>query len=122
MCRSGYGSWEEIPLHKLTRTRQTLERRAATLRTLLTHSTSEDKLLKAAERVRDARIQVLRARIGEMPSVLLTPQQHKQIAKLGDQIELLRATTAMVILAEFRIARRKASDDSRLQTDPLFAQ
>ena len=109
-------------MHKLTRTRQTLVKRAATLRTLLTHSTSEDKLLKAAERVRDARIQVLRARIGEMPSVLLTPQQQKQIAKLGDQIELLRATTAMVILAEFRIARRKASDDSRLQTDPLSAQ
>ena len=101
-----------MPLHKLTRTKLTLAKRTATLRTLLTQSASEYKLLKAAGRVRDARIQVLRATIGEMPSVIRTSGQNRRIAKLGDQIESLRATTPMAILAEFRLARPKASDDS----------
>ena len=90
----------------------TLEKKAAALRTLLTQSASEYKLLKAAERVRDARIQVLRATIGNMPSVIRTPQQNRRIAKLGGQIESIRATTPMAILAELRLARQKAGDGS----------
>jgi hypothetical protein len=92
---------------------QTLEKRAATLRTLLSQNAREHKLLKAAERVRDARIQVLRAKIGEMPSVIRTPQQISRIAKLGGQIESLVAITPMTILDEFRrIVRPKAYDVS----------
>ena len=90
----------------------TLEKRTAALRTLLIQGASEYRLLKAAGRVRDARIQVLRARIGEMPSPIRTPQQNRRIPKLAGQIETLRATTPMAILAEFRLARPKASDDS----------
>ena len=90
----------------------TLEKRAAALRTLLTQSASEYKLLNAAERVRDARIQVLRATIGEMPSVIRTSEQNRRITKLDGQIESLHATTPMAILAEFHLARLKVSDDS----------
>jgi hypothetical protein len=89
-------------VHKLPRTQLTLKKRDATLRTLLSQAASEYKLKKAALRVRDARIQVLRAKIGEMPSVLLTALQKRRIAKLSGQIELLQAATAMEILAQFR--------------------
>src|SRR5688572_8370969 len=106
-----HGNWREMPLHKLPRTKLTLEKREASLRTLLTQSASEYKLLKAAERVRDARIQVLRATIGEIPSFTRTPQQNKRIAKLGSKVELLLATTPMAILNEFRrMALPKASE------------
>ena len=90
----------------------TFEKRAAVLRTLLTQSASEYKLLKAAARVRDARIQVLRATIGEMPSVIRTPEQNRRITKLDGQVESLRVTTPMAILAEFRLALQKASNES----------
>ena len=100
-------------MHKLPRTKLTLEKRAAALRTLLTQSASERKLLKAAHRVRDARIQVPRAMIGEMPSFTRMPQENRRIAKLGGKIESLLATTPMTILDEFRqMARPKASDVS----------
>ena len=69
---------------------------------MLRQTASEYQLQKAAVRVREARIQVLRAQIGEMPSVLLTAPQKKRIAKLSSQIESLRATTPMEILAEFQ--------------------
>jgi hypothetical protein len=89
-----------------------LEKRAATLRTLLTQGASEYKPLKAAERVRNARIQVLRATIGAIPSVLRGPQQSRRIAKLAGQIESLRATSPMAILAEFQLSQQKASDEA----------
>ncbi|MBI5758906.1 MAG: hypothetical protein HZA46_10355 [Planctomycetales bacterium] len=89
-------------MHKLARTELTLKKRADTLSTLLRQTASEYQLYKAAGKVRDARIRVLGAKIGEMPSVLLTAQQKKRIAKLSNQIDLLRATTPMEILTEFR--------------------
>src|SRR5580692_8730233 len=89
-------------MHKLPRTMLTLKKRTNTLCTLLRQAASEYQLNKAAERVRDARIRVLRAKIGEMPSVLLTAQQKRRIAKHSDQIESLLATTPMEILSEFR--------------------
>jgi hypothetical protein len=99
-------------VHKLPRTIRTLEKKTSTLRTLLTHGASEDKLLKAAERVQVARIQVLQAKIGTMPSVLLTLPQHKRIAKIGGKIEALRAATPVEILAEFRLAQPPEFQDS----------
>ena len=98
-------------MHKLPRTKMTLEKRVATLRAMLAKSASDTRLLKAAERVRDARIQVLRATIGEMPSVKLTPHQHRRIAKLEGQIEVLRETLPIAILAEFREERPTEIDE-----------
>ncbi|HEY2840439.1 MAG TPA: hypothetical protein VGJ26_14885, partial [Pirellulales bacterium] len=98
-------------MQKLPRTKLTLEKRAETLRTLLSKTASEYKFLKAAGRVRDARIQVLRAKIGEMPSVKLTAQQKKRIVKLSGRIESLRATTPMEILTEFRRMLPNAGDE-----------
>jgi predicted nucleic acid-binding Zn-ribbon protein len=99
-------------MRKLSRTVLTLKKRADTLSTLLRQAASEYQLFKAAEKVRDARIRVLRAKIGEMPSVLLTAQQKRRIAKLSDQIESLRATTPMEILTEFRRMLKNADEDS----------
>jgi hypothetical protein len=99
-------------MHKLPRTMLTLKKRTDTLGTLLCQAASEYQLNKAAEKVRDARIRVLRAKIGEMPSVLLTAQQKRRIAKLSDQIESLLATTPMEILSEFRRMFPKAHEES----------
>jgi hypothetical protein len=55
---------------------------------------------------------VLRAKIGEMPSVLLTAQQKRRIAKLSGQIESLRTTTPMEILTEFRRMLPEVREDS----------
>jgi hypothetical protein len=99
-------------MHKLPRTTLTLKKRADTLRTLLRQAASQYQLNKAAGKVRDARIQVLRAKIGEMPSVVLTAQQKRRSAKLSDQIESLRATTPMEILSEFRRMLPKTHGDS----------
>ena len=99
-------------MRKLPRTMLTLKKRDDTLRTLLRQAASEYQLNKAAGKVRDARIRVLRAKIGEMPSVLLTAQQKRRIAKLSDQIESLCATTPMEILSEFRQMHKSAHEDS----------
>ena len=99
-------------MHKLPRTMLTLKKRTDTLCTLLCQAASEYQLNKAAERVRDARIRVLKAKIGEMPSVLLTAQQKRRIAKLSDQIESLLATRPMEILSEFRRMFPKAHEES----------
>ncbi len=80
----------------------TKAKREATLRTLVAQSASELRLLKAAARVRNARIQVLRARIGEMPSVIRTPEQDRRVAILERQVESLRATAPTRILDEFQ--------------------
>jgi predicted nucleic acid-binding Zn-ribbon protein len=80
----------------------TLKKRTDTLRNLLCQTASEYQLHKAATKVRDARIQVLRARIGELSPALFTARQNKRIAKISDQIESLLATTPVEILTEFR--------------------
>lgn len=81
----------------------TRTKREATLRTLVAQHASESRLLKAAIKVRDARIQVLRAKIGEMPTVIRTPEQNRRVAILERQVESLRATTPTSILDEFQI-------------------
>jgi hypothetical protein len=99
-------------MRKLPRTMLTLKKRTDTLCTLICQGASEYQLTKAAQKVRDARIRVLRAKIGEMPSVLLTAQQKRRIAKLSDQVESLLATTPMDFLNEFRRMFPKAHEDS----------
>ena len=91
-------------MHKLPRTKRTLEKRAASLRSLLKQNASETKLLKAAEKARVAKVQVLRATIGEMPSPIRTPAQNRRIAKLEVQMDALCALTLPEILAQFRPA------------------
>jgi hypothetical protein len=90
----------------------TLKKRADTLRTLLRQGASERNLHKAAGKVRDARIQVQQAKIGEMPSVLLTTQQKRRIAKLSAQIESLRKTTPTEILIEFKRVPPEAAPEN----------
>jgi hypothetical protein len=80
----------------------TLAKREATLRTLLTRNASEPRLLNAAAKVRYARIQVLRARIGQMPSVVRTREHARRVARLEAQIGSLLVTTPLSIIAEFR--------------------
>ena len=84
----------------------TLAKREATLRALLNRNASDYKLILAAQRMRDAKAQVLRARIGAMPSVIRTPQQNQRVAMLEAQIASLLATTPKAILLEFRKLRR----------------
>jgi hypothetical protein len=94
-------------LHKVTRTALTLEKRMATLRALLARGANEYRLLKAAAKVRDARIRVLRAKAGTVPSVLRTADQNQRAAaRLDAAIEVLRATPPAAILAEFQAVDR----------------
>lgn len=74
----------------------------ARLRALLNKGASDARLLRAATRVRDARIQVLRATIGEMPTPIRTPDDDRRVAQLQAEIDLLSATPEVEILAEFR--------------------
>ena len=80
----------------------TVAKREASLRAMLNKNASESRLLKGAEAVRCARIQVLRARIGEIPLLTPTHRHDRRIAKLNGQIELLLTTNPLSILAEFR--------------------
>jgi hypothetical protein len=80
----------------------TLAKREATLRTLLIKHASDARLLKAAERVRCARMQVLRARIGEIPQFENTHEHDNRLTKLEKQIESLQATHPLAIVREFR--------------------
>src|SRR5262245_5489381 len=80
---------EGKPMRKLPRAILTLKKRSDTLRTLLRQAENEYRVYKATERVREAKIQVLKAQIGEMSSVLLTALQRKRITKISLQIESL---------------------------------
>ena len=99
-------------MHKLPRSTLTLEKRAATLRTMLTQSATEYQLIKAAGRVREARVQLLSAKIGTMPSVLPTPAENRRIAKLECQIAALNEIAPDAILAEFQRTQLKVNYDS----------
>jgi hypothetical protein len=88
-------------MQKLPRTRLTLQKRTDTLRNLIRQRASQYQLCKAAIKVRDAQIQVLRARIGELSPALFTARYNKRIAVLNGKIELLQATSPTELLAEF---------------------
>jgi hypothetical protein len=79
------------------------------LHTLLGKGANETKLLKAAEVVRDARIQVLRARLGELP-LAETPEQQRRTARLDAQIKSLHATTPAAVLTEFTSKKPKENE------------
>lgn len=89
-------------MHKRLRTVQTLKKRTDTLRTLIRRSASEYQILKAAVKLREAHIRVLNAQIGEIPSVLTTPEQTRRVAKLKKEIELLESTPPLDYVAEIR--------------------
>ncbi len=108
-------------MQKLPRTKLTLKKRADTLRTLIRQAASDHKLQKAALRVRDARIQVLRAKIGELSPTLFTARQNRRIEKLRGQIESLLAVTPEAILTEFRRALPKTVDKSVCRESRRFS-
>ena len=89
-------------MHKLERTLLTLSRRAATLGNLLRQETNEYQTAKAAERWHEARIRVLRAKIGEFPSPLVTPANQITIQKIEAEIESFLAMNLPMILADFQ--------------------
>jgi hypothetical protein len=88
---------------KLPRTIETLRKRSATLQGLLARGADEAKLLKAAERVRNARIQVVRAQMGLVP-VADSPKRDRQLKNLRATIDATVAMSAAAILAEFKRA------------------
>lgn len=100
----------EPPVHKLPRTVLTLKKRMATLRAVLNKGASDQKLLRAAARLRDARAQVLRATIGEMPTPIRTPDDDRRVARLQAQIDSLTATPEVEILAEFLRPHTKSKE------------
>ena len=89
-------------MKKLPRTMQTVQKRTDTLRNLLRRSAGEQQLMEAARRLRQARINVLRAKIGELSPALFTSKLDKRIERLSEKVELLRATEPQTILNEFR--------------------
>lgn len=89
-------------MHKRLRTVQILKKRTDTLRTLIRRNASEYQILKAAVKLREARIRVVHAQIGEMPSVLTTPEQTRRVAKLVKEIESLQSTPSLDFVAEIR--------------------
>jgi hypothetical protein len=61
-------------MDKRLRTVQTLKKRTDTLRTSIRRNAREHQTLKAAVILREARLHVIDAQIGEMPFVLTTPE------------------------------------------------
>jgi hypothetical protein len=84
-----------------TKKRQTQSRKEETLRRLIKLGASEDKLIAAAEEVRAARIRTFRASLAKLPSGgrIVTVES----AKIEFQIEVIMATSAHAILAEFYV-------------------
>jgi hypothetical protein len=101
----------ELRMKKLPRTILTLQKRTDTLRNLLRRSAGEQRLLDAARRMREAKIQVLRATIGELSPALFTLRRHKRIEELCAEIGVLRATAPHDILNEFRGTLAMSLDD-----------
>jgi hypothetical protein len=92
----------DFAMHKRLRTVQILKKRTDTLRTLIRRNASEYQILKAAVKLREARIRVVHAQIGEMPSVLTTPEQTRRVAKLVKEIESLESTPPLDFVAKLR--------------------
>lgn len=92
----------DFAMHKRLRTVLILKKRTDTLRTLIRRNASEYQILKAAVRLREARIRVVNAQIGEMPSVLTTPKQTRRVANLVKEIEALESTPPLDFVAKIR--------------------
>jgi hypothetical protein len=99
---SPVGTEGDFAMHKRLRTVQILKKRTDTLRTLIRRSASEYQILKAALKLREARIRAVNAQIGEMPFVLTTPEQTRRVANLVKEIESLEATPPLDFVAEIR--------------------
>ena len=76
-----------------------LARKEATLRRLIEHAASREKLLKAATEVRDGRIQVLRVKQRQNPE--RTPEERAVFLNDENKINSLKLVTAESVLAEF---------------------
>lgn len=96
-------------MHKRLRTVRIVQKRTDTLRTLLRRGATEYQLLKAAVKLREARIRALSAQMGEAPKVLVTPEHARRVARLQNEIESLHATPPSALIAEIRA--KLASED-----------
>ncbi|GAB5406714.1 MAG: hypothetical protein Aurels2KO_49450 [Aureliella sp.] len=81
-----------------TKKKRIPSRKEAALRRLIDAKAPIDKLIAAAEQVRDARIRVLRVR---RSLIAPTEDADLQYAKVDSQIETIRDTPATSILQEF---------------------
>jgi hypothetical protein len=81
-----------------TKKKQILARKEQKLRCLLEQSADLQKLITAAEGIRDARIRVLRAKRATIP-----PEGTAQVAfdRIDQEIDCLLSTAPQIILAEF---------------------
>lgn len=81
-----------------TKKKQILARKEATLQRLIDANAAADKLITAAEEVRDARIRVMRA---QRSTLVPKGDADTQYAKIDAKIDTLSNTSAATILSEF---------------------
>jgi hypothetical protein len=84
-----------VPFHM--KKRYALAAKEQRLRRLLQSGTAEEKVVRAAEAVRAARVRVLRAVRAQIPA---NGKNDSQIAKLDDKISAVLALPIAAILAE----------------------
>ena len=94
VCRTGMASY--IAHH--TKKKRILARKDADLQRLINSHTPADKLVAAAEVVRDARIRVLKVR---RAFIVTGSDAASQYAKIDAKIKRVAETTATAILSEF---------------------
>ena len=90
-----------------TKKKQVLARKELALERLIARGEPRQKVVAAAEEVRDARIRVLRAR---RATIVPRGDADTQFQKLDDRIQQLLSTSLDSILAEFGLS--KAEEDT----------
>jgi hypothetical protein len=92
-----------------TKKRAILKRKEDTLRRLINRGVSEQKLFRAAEEVRAARIRALQASLATLPPA--AGPDATESARIAARIEALRVTPTETILAEFGIRQPGPTTD-----------
>ena len=94
-----------------TKKRQILARKELALRRLASRHAREEKILKAAQEVRDARVRVLRAL-----RATIVPKDDAKLhyRKIDQKIETIQRMSPVAILAEFGVlCGENQADDTR---------
>ena len=81
-----------------TKKKQILGRKEDALRRLINSQSPDDKLIAAAEDVRDARIRVLRA---QCATIVPKDDACKRYEKIDARIQIIAETSIAIILTEF---------------------
>lgn len=101
MPMGNLGSWRlAVPnyIPHYTKKKQILVRSEEALRRLIRSNATEEKLITAAENVRDARIRVLRA---QRATIVPTGDAQERYKKIDARIQRIAQTPTAVILQEF---------------------